>query len=192
MTETQPAGRTRTSIQWSSSPRRDAEEGPCVVGPSRVIGNGFGGVIGCRDSKAKKARRRLWALSIAAGLLALLVAAAAWIWFSLLPAYRGKLQPGESYGIDVSSHQNNIDWSSVRRGGIDFAFIKATEGGDFVDDHFATNWAGSAAAGLKHGAYHFLTLCRPGADQADNFLRRDPSTQPQTLGSQPVPSTQLR
>ena len=53
---------------------------------------------------------------------------------------------------------------------IDFASIKATEGGDFVDDRFAANWAGAGSAGLRRGAYHFFTLCTPGAIQARHFL----------------------
>ena len=31
-------------------------------------------------------------------------------------------------GIDVSSYQGNINWSSVKANGIQFAYIKATEG----------------------------------------------------------------
>lgn len=126
------------------------------------------------DATAKTRRRRPRTLFIAAGVLALVVAAGAWIWFARVPTYRGGLEPGESYGIDVSGHQKTIDWSSVRKDGIDFAYIKATEGGDFVDDHFATNWAQAHDAGVKRGAYHFFTLCRPGANQADNFLRTVP------------------
>lgn len=39
-----------------------------------------------------------------------------------------------------------------------------------MDPTFARNWSGTAAAGPARGAYHFVTLCRPGADQARNFL----------------------
>lgn len=53
---------------------------------------------------------------------------------------------------------------------VDFAYINATEGGDFVDDRFEQNWIDAAAAGLDRGAYHFFTLCRPGAEQAAKFL----------------------
>jgi len=31
-------------------------------------------------------------------------------------------------GIDMSSHQTSINWSSVKNNGISFAYIKATEG----------------------------------------------------------------
>jgi lysozyme len=73
-------------------------------------------------------------------------------------------------GIDVSHHQKEIDWPKVARDDVAFAFIKASEGGDHRDTRFAANWKAAKAAGLKVGAYHFFTFCRPGADQARNFL----------------------
>lgn len=91
-------------------------------------------------------------------------------WFVWLPEYRPALRPGERYGIDVSHHQGEIDWRRVAGDGIEFAYVKATEGGDFTDRRFEANWRGAAAAGLDRGAYHFFTLCRPGAVQARHFL----------------------
>ncbi|MBX3575769.1 MAG: lysozyme [Rhizobiaceae bacterium] len=73
-------------------------------------------------------------------------------------------------GIDVSNHQGAIDWARVAADDVAFAIIKATEGGDFVDSSFATNIAAARAAGLAVGAYHFFTFCRPGAEQAANFV----------------------
>ncbi|TGQ66767.1 lysozyme [Mesorhizobium sp. M00.F.Ca.ET.186.01.1.1] len=73
-------------------------------------------------------------------------------------------------GIDVSHHQGQIDWRRVAADDVAFAVIKATEGGDHVDDAFAGNLRAARAAGLAVGAYHFFTFCRPGADQAKNFI----------------------
>jgi lysozyme len=84
---------------------------------------------------------------------------------------RPGLRPGESYGIDVSSHQGAIDWTRVAADRIAFAYLKSSEGGDFVDARFAANWAAAQAAGVRRGAYHFFTLCRPGGEQATHFLR---------------------
>jgi lysozyme len=84
-------------------------------------------------------------------------------------------------GIDVSTHQGAIGWGALRRQSVDFAYIKASEGGDFRDKRFAENWAAAARAGIPRGAYHFFTLCRSGAEQAANFLEtvpRDPSALP--------------
>jgi lysozyme len=93
----------------------------------------------------------------------------------------------ESYptqGIDVSHHQGVIDWNKVQAAGVNFAYIKATEGADMRDERFAENWRGSAAAGVQRGAYHFFTLCRLARDQAENFIAqvpRDKSALPHAL-----------
>ena len=78
-------------------------------------------------------------------------------------------------GIDVSGHQGQIDWPKLPAQGVDFAFIKATEGGDFRDQRFLANWNGAKRAKIRRGAYHYFTLCRPGADQAANFLAAVPA-----------------
>ena len=67
------------------------------------------------------------------------------------------------HGIDVSKYQGDIDWSAVRRAGIDFAFIKATEGGDHADDRFLDNWAGARAAGDAARRLPLLLLLPAGA-----------------------------
>lgn len=77
-------------------------------------------------------------------------------------------------GIDVSNHQGEIDWPKVRRDGIAFAYIKATEGGDFRDKSFTRNWQGARGAGIPRGAYHFFTACKPGLEQARNFIAAVP------------------
>jgi lysozyme len=73
-------------------------------------------------------------------------------------------------GIDVSYYQKEIDWPAVRGAGIEFAFIRVSDGLDHPDTRFADNWAGARAAGVIRGAYQFF---RPGRDpiaQADLLL----------------------
>jgi len=81
------------------------------------------------------------------------------------------------HGIDVSKYQSRIDWGRVKKAGIEFAFIKATEGGDRLDDRFGENWQGAKAAGLERGAYHFYYFCRPAAEQAAWFIANVPKTE---------------
>lgn len=73
-------------------------------------------------------------------------------------------------GIDVSHHQGVIDWSEVAADDVRFAYLKASEGADYIDPRFTTNRRAAQAAGVQTGAYHFFTLCRSGADQARHFL----------------------
>lgn len=116
-------------------------------------------------------------LTVAAVLAAGLVGSA-WAWYGWWPNHRPQLEAGERLGVDVSHHQGPIDWPAVADDGIAFAYIKATEGATFVDERFAENWAGAAAAGLDWGAYHFFTLCRTGREQAENLLSTMPLDEP--------------
>lgn len=77
-------------------------------------------------------------------------------------------------GIDVSHHQGEIDWKTIATQNIQFAYIKSTEGGDWKDKRFQTNWTEAGNAGIKRGAYHFFTFCRPGKDQAQNYINSVP------------------
>ncbi len=88
------------------------------------------------------------------------------------------------HGIDVARYQGDIDWKAAKRGGVAFAFIKATEGGDHVDTKFMQNWAGAGQAGVPRGAYHFYFFCRTAAEQAGWFIRnvpKDPNSLPPVL-----------
>lgn len=88
------------------------------------------------------------------------------------------------HGIDVSRYQGDIDWPSVRGSGVRFAWIKATEGGDVVDEKFARNWDHAKAAGIPRGAYHFVYWCRPMHEQAAWFkanVPNDPDALPPVL-----------
>ncbi len=81
-------------------------------------------------------------------------------------------------GIDISHHQGSIRWPRIKKQKIDFVYIKATEGGDFVDSSFQNNWQQARELSLPVGAYHFFTLCRPGKEQAENFIATVPATDP--------------
>jgi lysozyme len=83
----------------------------------------------------------------------------------------------ESYpvhGIDTSRWQGEIDWRTARAAGVNFAFLKATEGGDHVDPAFIDSWRAAARAGVPRGAYHFWYFCRPAIEQARWFIRNVP------------------
>jgi lysozyme len=127
------------------------------------------------DEAVRRRRRQRVVLLAVAAVLVVVVALGAGAWFVWLPSHRPSLAAGERYGVDVSNHQGQIDWDRVAGDGIEFAYVKASEGGDFVDQSFRENWRGAAAAGLDRGAYHFFTLCRSGSEQARNFLRTVPS-----------------
>lgn len=63
-------------------------------------------------------------------------------------------------GIDVSTHQKDIDWKAVAADGIDFAILRLgyrgyTEGKLFQDQAFEQNLRGALETGLDIGVYFF-------------------------------------
>lgn len=96
------------------------------------------------------------------------------------------------HGIDISKYQGDVDWDAARKGGVAFAWLKATEGGDRVDGAFAANWRGAGAAGIPHGAYHFFYHCRSGLEQARWFIAnvpKDPDALPPVLDVEWTPDS---
>jgi GH25 family lysozyme M1 (1,4-beta-N-acetylmuramidase) len=84
----------------------------------------------------------------------------------------GQMAPAATYppGIDVSHYQGSINWGSVKGAGIQFAYIKATEGTTYKDPNFDANYLHAYNNKVIRGAYHFA---RPdvsgGAAQATYF-----------------------
>ncbi len=79
------------------------------------------------------------------------------------------------HGIDVSRYQQVIDWEDVKAMNvknirIGFAYIKATEGVDQVDEQFRRNWFEAEEQGMTKGAYHFFEAGKSGRQQAKNFI----------------------
>lgn len=68
--------------------------------------------------------------------------------------------PGALNGVDVSDHQEEIDWARVKADGIDFAILRLgyrgyTEGNLRLDERFEENYRGAKEAGLLVGVYFY-------------------------------------
>ena len=80
------------------------------------------------------------------------------------------------YGIDVYNGNGAVNWSSVKTAGKSFAFVKATEGVDFVDARLSANMTGAQNAGVWVGPYHFArinsneTNPNDAIDEANDFV----------------------
>lgn len=114
----------------------------------------------------------------------LIAAAAVVICASLLACIFFKIiklnTPGSDFpvkGVDVSSYQGEIDWEVLAKeaGGLDFAFVKATEGSAHTDGRFAYNYKEAQRVGLRVGAYHFFSFDSGGDTQAQNFIDNVPA-----------------
>ncbi|KAH7923615.1 glycoside hydrolase family 25 protein [Leucogyrophana mollusca] len=78
----------------------------------------------------------------------------------------------DAFGIDISSHQgSNIKWSTLKSHGISFAYVKATEGRNYVNPYFKNHYDGAKKAGLLHGPFHFARpSASSGSAQASYFI----------------------
>jgi GH25 family lysozyme M1 (1,4-beta-N-acetylmuramidase) len=71
---------------------------------------------------------------------------------------------GSLYGVDVSSHNEQIQWGEAAASGLSFAFARATEGNTRVDAAYAAVRLAAQASGLAFTAYHYA---RPGPTTKD-------------------------
>jgi len=87
--------------------------------------------------------------------------------------------PGGVQGLDVSGWQttdaahsaSSVNWSQQYAMGARFMYAKATEGNNFADASFSSQYTGATNAGLLRGAYHFALPGQSSAvAQADFFV----------------------
>lgn len=78
-------------------------------------------------------------------------------------------------GIDISSHNGPINWQVARASGLDFAFIKATEGTGYRWNGFVEAWAAAKSVGVLRGAYHFMRWDVDPTAQSAYFLGTVPA-----------------
>ena len=88
-------------------------------------------------------------------------------------------------GIDVSHFQGQVDWQAVKRDGLSFTYIKASEGTSLADADFPENWKGATDNALLRGAYHVFSPDDDGDAQADYFLSRLKAQQIDYTGALP-------
>jgi GH25 family lysozyme M1 (1,4-beta-N-acetylmuramidase) len=61
-------------------------------------------------------------------------------------------------GIDISHHNDKLDWNAIKAAGVAFCFIKISEGVGTRDKKAKEHSDNAKSIGLKIGYYHF---CRP-------------------------------
>lgn len=81
------------------------------------------------------------------------------VWQGDVPSYGG-IQYKAVRGVDVSYHQNDIDWQKVKEAGYDIAIIQVgrrgyTKGGLTEDERFQSYMRGAIDAGMRVGVYFF-------------------------------------
>ncbi|MBK3574603.1 lysozyme [Streptomyces sp. MBT65] len=78
---------------------------------------------------------------------------------------------GQTEGVDVSSHQRDVAWSTLWSSGTRWAYTKATEGTSYRNPYFGGQYQAAYDMGMVRGAYHFATPdSGSGTAQADYFV----------------------
>lgn len=74
------------------------------------------------------------------------------------------------HGIDLSHYQGEVFWETIGENTkMAYVYLKATEGGDNIDDKYAQNIELAHKYGLKVGSYHFFRPKTELAKQLENF-----------------------
>ena len=74
------------------------------------------------------------------------------------------------HGIDLSHYQGQVFWETVGENTkLAYVYLKATEGGDRIDERYERNIELAHRYGLKVGSYHFFRPKTPLQQQLDNF-----------------------
>lgn len=73
-------------------------------------------------------------------------------------------------GADISCRQGEIDWRRLSAQGLEFVYIKATEGAFFKDSQLENNCRGAEGTSLLTGFYHCFSFDASAKNQADNFI----------------------
>ncbi|TGA99848.1 hypothetical protein E4665_02560 [Sporolactobacillus shoreae] len=83
---------------------------------------------------------------------------------------------GSQLGIDISHYQGTVNFTGVKKSGISFVVIKASQGSgssSITDSYFLNNAVAAQKTGLSINAYHFFTAATisDANKEADNFAR---------------------
>ncbi len=73
-------------------------------------------------------------------------------------------------GIDVSRWQSKVDWPLLKSNGVEFVFIKATQGNYMTDQMMVKHAEGASKAGMIIGFYHWCDPTVSAESQALYFL----------------------
>ncbi len=84
-------------------------------------------------------------------------------------------------GVDVSEYDETINWPDARDAGIVFAIARVSDGLDFPDPYFDSNWADIKSVGMIRGVYQYFEPDQDPHLQAQLLLSHIPDFGPGDL-----------
>ena len=120
-------------------------------------------------STKKTGNNRVWLITaiVLAGVLALVI----WRKYGPPSQIPKEVANYKLMGVDVSKHSGKIKWGNLKSANVGFAYIKATEGVDYVDPLYAQNYKAAKENGVTVGVYHFFRFAKSGRKQAKHFIK---------------------
>jgi len=88
-----------------------------------------------------------------------------------MPAQALAAMTTQIYGVDVSHWQGYMNWSKARQAGARFAWAKASEGHNYIDDQWENNYTNARANGVLIAPYHFVRFNVSAEANVSNFLK---------------------
>lgn len=78
----------------------------------------------------------------------------------------------EVRGVDLSHHNEDINWDAMRDKDITFAYLKVTEGASICDKTYKRNYRKAKSNNIHVGTYHFFSFRTSGEEQAKHFIEK--------------------
>ena len=129
-----------------------------------------------RRAPKKKSNDKFVRIIVQAVVALSFVSLAYFFFHKLYPADNADWGPedfGNKYevrGIDLSHHNEKVNWNIVRERNISFAYLKVTEGSSLCDREYRQNYRRAKANNIHVGTYHFFSFRTPGNEQAKHFI----------------------
>lgn len=73
-------------------------------------------------------------------------------------------------GIDISHFDGQVDFNQLQQSGIEFVYLKATQGSEYVDPTYHAHVEKLNSTNILRGAYHFYEPAEDAKAQAIHFL----------------------
>ncbi|KRM21001.1 GH25 family lysozyme [Latilactobacillus graminis] len=74
-------------------------------------------------------------------------------------------------GMQLSQTDGYQDFNDLKKEGLQFVYLKATEGASYKDDNFDTNYSRANGSGLSVGIFHFFSFDSSPKRQADQLFK---------------------
>ncbi len=114
-------------------------------------------------------RRRRWLIAgVVICVLAVIIALIAW-WQLRNPRPNTKTYP--VLGVRISQTDGTQDYTKLQKVGVQFVYLKATEGASYFDDNFATNYSQAQGSDMRVGVYHYFSFTSTPTRQAAAFFK---------------------